>query len=220
MIETAPRIWVLLGPRTGDNNQVLALAEALGLPFDTGVIVADVAEGGPAARAGLRAGDIIMSLDGKPMENGRQFRINVYTRAIGDQISLAVQRGEQRLTVRVPVLERGGDSSRLIDLLTPQNTIRPLGVMVLELTPQIRQLLPALRLDAGVVVASVSPDAPFSQQGRLQAGDIIHTFNGKPIASVADLQAAASSLKPGAAAVLQLARDGSLMYLAFRMDSR
>ena len=196
------------------------LAEALNLPLDAGVIVADVAEDSPAARAGVRPGDIIHALDGKRMENGRQFRINVYTRSIGTQVNLDIQRGERRLALRVPVIERESDTTRLIDLLTPQNSIRALGVLALELTPQIAQVLPHLRRDKGVVVASVSAEAPFSQQGRLQAGDVILALNGKPIASIADLKAAAARLEPGTAAALQIEREGALMYVAFRVEAQ
>src|SRR5687767_324229 len=187
------------------------LAEALNLTVEAGVIVADVEEGGPAARSGLQPGDIIHTLDGKRMENGRQFRINVYTRTIGAQITLEVQRGGRRLTIRVPVVERESASTRLIDLLTPQNSIRALGVLALELTPQIAQVLGPLRRSAGVVVASVSAEAPYSQQGHLQAGDVIYALNGKPMTSMADLKAAADALKPNDAAVLQIERDGGLL---------
>ena len=196
------------------------LAEALTLPIDAGVIVADVTEGGPGAKAGLQPGDIIHTLDGKRMENGRQFRINVYTRTIGDQIGLEVQRGERRLTVRVPVVERETSTTRLIDLLTPQNSVRTLGLLGLELTPQIAQVLGPLRGAKGVVVASVSADAPFSQQGRLQAGDVIYSLNKRPITTIADLKSAAETLKPNAAAVLQIERNGELLFVAFRIDAR
>jgi len=196
------------------------LAEALGLPIDTGVIVSDVADGGPAAMAGLRPGDIIHSLDGKRMENGRQFRINVYTRNVADQIALDVQRGDRRVSVRVPVVERETDATRLIDLLTPQNSVRTLGLFVLELSPQIAGLLPPLRRDKGVVVASVSPDAPFSQQGRLAPGDVIYALNGRPIGSVAEFRSAVAELKPHNAAVVQIERRGELLYIAFRTEPR
>ena len=196
------------------------LAEALGLPLEAGVIVADVAENGPAFKAGLRPGDVIHALDGKRMENGRQFRINVYTRSIGDQVGLDVQRGDRRLTVRVPVAERESHTTRLIDLLTPQNSVRALGVLCLELTPQIAGLLPGLRSDKGVVVANVSGEAPYSQQGRLEAGDVIYSLNRRPIASIADLKAAAEELKPNSAAVLQIERGGELLFVAFRVEAR
>ena len=66
----------------GVNAQTITplMAEALGLAFDAGVVLADVAPGSAAAKAGLEPGDVVLTLDGKPMENGRQFRINVYTR--------------------------------------------------------------------------------------------------------------------------------------------
>jgi serine protease Do len=196
------------------------LAEALQLTADAGVIVADVDEGGPAARAGLQPGDIVLSLDGKRMENGRQFRINIYTRAIGQQVAIEVQRGTRRLTMRVPVVERESTSTRLTDLLNPQNSIRALGALVLDLTPEILQVLPPLRRPKGVVVASVSAEAPFSQQGQLQAGDVIYSLNGRAMTSVAELKAAAEGLKANDAAVLQIEREGSLMFIAFRAEAR
>ena len=196
------------------------LAEALQLSADAGVIVADVDEGGPAARAGLQPGDIVLSLDGKRMENGRQFRINIYTRAIGQQVAIEIQRGTRRLTMRVPVVERESTSTRLTDLLNPQNSIRALGALVLDLTPEILQVLPPLRRPKGVVVASVSAEAPFSQQGQLQAGDVIYSLDGRPTATVADLKASADRLKPNDAAVLQIEREGRLLFIAFRAEAR
>jgi serine protease Do len=196
------------------------LAEALNLPADAGVIVADVDEGSPGAKAGLRPGDIVLSLDGKRMENGRQFRINLYTRSIGQQVSLEVERAGRRTTVRIPIVERESTSTRLSDLLTPQNSIRALGALVLELTPQIRQALPPLRRETGVVIAAVSNDTPYSQQGQLRAGDVIYAVNGKPIASVADLKVAATALEPNDATVLQIEREGGLMYISFRAGAR
>jgi len=196
------------------------LGEALKLGPDAGVIVADVDEGSPAAKAGLLPGDVILALDGKRMENGRQFRINIYTRTIGQQVALEIQRGERRLTVRVPVYERESTTTKLSDLLTPLNSIRALGVVALDLTPQIKQLLPDLRRTAGVVVATVSSDAPYSQQGQLQSGDVIYEINSQPVGSVAALKAAVDKLQPHEAAVLQIEREGSLMYVAFRAGAR
>jgi serine protease Do len=196
------------------------LAEALKLGMVGGVIVSDVEEGGPAAKAGLEPGDVILTLDGKRMENGRQFRINIYTRTIGQQVSLDVQRGDRRLTMRVPVFERESATTRLSDLITPQNNIRGLGVRAIDLTPQIAKLLPGLRRTRGVVVASISGEAPYSQQGQLQAGDVIYALNGQPIESIAALKAAIDQLKPHDATVLQIERDGGLMYIAFRAEPR
>lgn len=194
------------------------MAEALGLTTEAGVILSDVAADGPAGKAGLQPGDLVLSLDGKRMENGRQFRINVYSRAVGEPVTLGIQRGDRRLTVRVPVVERSNDAGQLTELVTAENAIRDLGVLGLDLTPRIAQLLPQLRRNTGVVVGSVSAGTPYSQQGRLEIGDVIYTINGHPVASVADLKSALAALQPNAPAVLLIERDSTLLYLAFRIQ--
>ena len=194
------------------------MAEALGVTTDAGVVLSDVAPGGPAARAGLQAGDLVLSLDGKRMENGRQLRINLYAHGMNETVVLDVQRGERKLSIRVPVGERDSEVGRLTDLIAQQVPVRALGVLGLNLTPQIVQLLPNLRRPKGVVVASVSALSPYSQQGRLQPGDVIYALNGKVIETVADLNATTAEFKPGSAAVLHLERSGTLIYLAFRVE--
>jgi serine protease Do len=194
------------------------MAEALGITSDAGVVLADVMRSGPAAKAGLQPGDLVLALDGKRMENGRQFRINLYTRGIGDVVTIDAQRGTRRFAVKVPVGERDSDTGKLADLVTQQSPIRMLGVLGLNLSPEIAQILPDLRRDKGVVVATISSATPYSQQGRLQPGDVIYSLNGKVIETLADLNAATAALKPGDAAVLQLERDSTLMYLAFRVE--
>ena len=194
------------------------LAEALGVSADAGVVLSDVVPGGPAARAGLEPGDLVLALDGKRMENGRQLRINLYARGVNDTVVLDVQRGDRKLSIRVPVGERDSDASRLSDLVAQQVPVRALGVLALTLTPKIIELLPDLRRQKGVVVATVSQQVPYSQQGRLQPGDVIYSLNGKTIETVADLNAAAAQFKPGAAVVLHLERAGTLVYLAFRVE--
>jgi serine protease Do len=194
------------------------MAEALGVTTEAAVVLSDVTPGGPADKAGLQPGDLIFTLDGKRMENGRQFRINVYTRGASDSVSLDVQRGDRRMTVRVPVIERQNDTTRLTDLVTPQNAVRELGILALELSPRILGILPRLRYQKGVVVAGVGTETPFSHQGRLQPGDVIYALNGKPIESVEQLKAALDAITPNAPAVIQLERESVLMYLAFRLE--
>ena len=194
------------------------MAEALKLGPEAGVILSDVTPGGPGARAGLQPGDVVLTLDGKRMENGRQFRINLYTRSIGDQVAIEVQRAERRLTARVNVAERDSDMGRLADLVTPQNAIHEIGVLGVDLTPAIRDTLQDLRGDKGIVVALVAAGTPFSQQGRLAPGDVIYAINGKPVDGVERLKSALAALPQNAPFVLHVERGGTLLYLSFKVE--
>jgi serine protease Do len=192
------------------------MAEALGVTGEAGAILSDVAPGSPAARAGLQSGDLILSLDGKRIENGRQFRINLYTRGVGDTVASEARRGTSKFTARVAVGERDNDAGRLSDMVALLSPVRALGITALDLSPRIAKLLPSVRRERGAVVAAVSAAAPFSHQGRLQPGDVIYSLNGKTVGSVAELNTAADATKAGTPSVLQLEREGVLLYLAFR----
>jgi len=194
------------------------LAEALGLPDDAGVILADVDEDGPAGRAGLRAGDVVLALDGKPMENGRQFRVNLYTRPIGEVVRLEIQRGTERRTVSVTVAERENDAARLQEVESiPHETLPELGILVVDLNERVAKMLTDVRATVGAVVVAVAPDAPYSQQGKLVAGDIVRAINGTPVRNMIDLKRLAAVLKPGVAVALEIEREGELRYIAFRV---
>ena len=85
-----------------------------------------------------------------------------------------------------------------------------------SLTPAIAALLPSLRRQTGVVVVRPTADAPYSQQGALESGDVIHSLNGRDIANIAAAKAALAAVKIGSAVVLQVEREGALLYIAFR----
>src|SRR5918998_3121859 len=117
-----------------------ALAAGLRLSREWGVLLGDVHPNSPAARAGLRIGDVILSVDGKPMENGRQFDVTLYQRPVGTPVNLEVARGLQRLTLKVPVLERQDEIERLRGMVNrEQNLIERLGILGLDVTPELAQ---------------------------------------------------------------------------------
>ena len=118
----------------------------------------------------------------------------------------------------MPVVERASDTGELEALIGTQQAIRPLGVVTLDLNPSVAALLPSVRRQAGAVVARVTPDAPYSQQGRLQPGDVIYSINGQVVRSADDLKVFAGQLKPGAATVLLIERESTLMYFSFRVE--
>ena len=195
------------------------LASGLGLPQPWGVVISDVSPDGPAAEAGLHIGDLVHSMDGKPMENARQFDVNLYRRSVGDVVPLEVQRGEARLTLRVKVRERPGDTDRLAEMVTRErNFVAPLGILALDLTdPRLAALAGSLRARAGVVVAAARGDGlPWADT--LQAGDVIYTLNGQSVLDIEGLRAALGRLAGKRSAVLQVERDGVLRYIAAPLE--
>lgn len=193
------------------------LAAAWKLPRAWGVVVADIEQEGPAAKAGLRIGDLILSLNGKPMENARQFNVNVYRPAIGESVKLEIQRGAKTVVVEVAVVERSDESERLAAFgSNEQNLIPELGVFATGLTPRLNEQLGPFRLAQGVLVAARSADGPVLEEG-FRAGDVIYALNREPTPTVERLRALLRKLKPGDALALQIERNGRLRFIAFEL---
>ena len=194
------------------------MAEGLGLSKDSGVVIADVYPGGPAEKAGLKTGDIVLTLDGKPMENGRQFDVNLYSKEIGKKVVIEYDRGGSKSTLQVEVAERPGDRKRLADLVRPEdNLIAQFGILGLNITPQIAAMLPALRKNEGVVVAARSAGTPGWRDSFI-AGDVICQVNSQPVKNLDELKAALKNFRPGDAVVVQVQRGGQMHYIAFELD--
>lgn len=194
-----------------------ALAAGLKLPREWGVILGDVYPNSPAQQAGLRIGDVIVSLDGKALENGRQFDVNMYRKKPGTTVTLDVARGPQRATVRVPVVERRDNSDQFRDMVSPEKNLIPrLGILALDITPELAQMIPALRSDQGVVVAAVGSDADGT--AGLAAGDVIYGVNASQVRTLAELRAAVDAQATATGVVLQVGRAGQIRFLALTLD--
>lgn len=155
------------------------LAARLGLAQDWGVILGDVHPDGPAARAGLAVADIVLALNGKPMENGRQLEVNLHRHRIGETVELEVLHGGARRSVRVAVSERAGDAGRFAELVTPERNLVPeVGILGLEIDRELAREIGPLRQPGGVLVAAIAADAPFWEAG-FESGDVIHAVNGR-----------------------------------------
>jgi serine protease Do len=194
------------------------LAEGLHLGQDWGVLLSDVDPDGPAAKAGIEPGDIVLSLNGKTMENARQLQVNLYRYRVGQKVDVNVLRGDQQITYPVAVVERENDPMRFADLVDPVKNIVPkLGVLGIEIDKKIAELLPDLRKQYGVLVAARAGDSPYTGDN-LQIGDVIVSVNGTPVTSIPALKTAIDKLKDTDPLVLQIQRDERLMYLTMVVE--
>jgi serine protease Do len=194
------------------------LAAALTLPQDWGVMLSDVTPDGPADKAGLKGGDIVLSLNGKTIESARQLDVNLYRYKLGDKVNVQVLRGDEKLTFPVAVSERDDDPQRFADMVDPVKNIVPqLGILGIAIDKNVTQLLPDLRRSIGVVVAARAGESPYSGDS-LNLGDVIYEVNGTPVSSVDALRAALDKLKENDPLALLVERDGRLMYITMQIE--
>ncbi len=192
------------------------LAAGLGLGRHSGVVLADVLPRSPAARAGLAVGDVVLALDGKPMENGRQLQVGLYRHVVGDVVTLDVLRNGTATSFPVAMTER-------LEMMTGETAVDPrrnlvprLGILAVPLDPRVARLLPAgVRGPQGVVVLSTLAGALEAKDGGLEAGDVIYAVNRTPVTELGGLRTTLDGLHAGEPLVLQVERKGELMYLAF-----
>jgi serine protease Do len=196
-----------------------AMAEGLDLETDHGVIVSDVADSGAAAHAGIKPDDIIIGIGGKRIATVHQLQADVFRVKPGTKVTVLIQRGSERMDLPVVTEEeKGGELDQLADLVDPvKNVVSQLGIVGLDITPQVLKLMPELRRPSGVVVAARQSSAPFSGPP-LEVGDVIYAVNRRVVNNVEQLQQMLSQLKPGAPAVLLVERDGTLIYVALEFD--
>jgi serine protease Do len=195
------------------------LVEGLHLPVNRGVLLEDVVPGSPAEKAGLRVGDIVTRVAGKPVDNLRQFALDLYAYKIGQKAEVGVLRNGQETTLSVPVIERPDDPTRFADLVSgPDNLVNRLGVVALNITPELKALLGGdMRMPGGVLVAARTPTSTLLGEGP-QPGDVIHAVNGAPIQDLAELKQHLRQIKPGQPIVLQVERSGSLTFLVLESE--
>jgi serine protease Do len=194
------------------------MSQALGLATEVGVIVSDVYPDGPAAEAGLKIDDVIVSLDGFPVDNVPLFTLGLYLLNQGNSAQLRVMRAGKKVSLTLPIYEPRNDAARISELGDPtKDLIARLGIIGVAITPQILEIVGDLRIPSGVLVTSIVADRLAVDSGLL-AGDIIHTFNRTPIKTVDALRVAFTALKPGDPAAMQVERNGKLTYVTFEME--
>jgi serine protease Do len=210
---------IVLPITIGVNAQTItpSLAAGLKLPQDYGVILSDVDADGPAATAGLHAGDIVIELDGIPIDSLPKFTGFLYMHQSGHPMEIKVLRAGKELTVSVVPASKPPNIENLSDLINPKtDLIAPLGVFVRDLKGQLAEQM-GTRAQSGVIVAGLLAEEPVTLAD-LQVGDVIMTLNGKPVTGTVEFRNDLASYKPGDAVVLLVERRGVNRYVAFEIE--
>jgi serine protease Do len=193
------------------------LAEALKLDRDSGVVLEDVTPSSPAEAAGLKIGDIVLSINGKQIENSRQLGVNIYQNA-GKTVSLELMRGKTPMKLDVAVLERAKDPDRLLSHLSgEQNRLRKIGILAVDLDEKVIPLYPILREYTGVAVAGVTSDLSL-EVNRMQPGDVIHRLNQDAVLNLEGLRKLLAEYKHGQPVAIHLERAGQMQFVVLEID--
>jgi len=193
------------------------MGAALDLPRNYGVIVSDVWPGGPAEKAGVKIGDVLVSMDGQPVDNLPTVSYNFRLRESKDDVQLVVLRRGTEQSLRVtPVEERSGLDEVSVTADPEKGLVARFGIIGVEIDQRIAAAATGLRDPVGIIVvaraAGAASDVP------LQARDIIRSLNGRPMFTLLALKDATNTLKPGSPVTLQIQRDGRLMYVSFTLE--
>jgi len=194
------------------------LVEGLHLPTNRGVLLEDIVPDSPADRAGLKVGDIVVTIGGKPVDDIRHFALGMYDYKIGQKAELGVLRDGQVQTVAVRVVERHDDPQRFADLVTgPNNLVGRIGIVGVTIDKDLIDALGDLRIPSGVLVAARTPSATLFGEGP-KPGDVIHSVDGTAVENLQQLRQELHKIKPGDSIVLQVERSGLLSYLVLASE--
>jgi len=177
-----------------------SLAKSLNSKGTKGALVTGVAKGGPAEKAGIRKGDVIVSFDGIPLEGANDFRNRIAASRVGKTVEIGLLRKGTMLKIQAPIA-----AYKPTPLQTASELRSKLGIEVKEIS-NLEARRRRLETREGVLLTKVDPNSPADRAG-LEVGDIIHQINNQNLRGVQDYIRILESIQTGDEALL-LVRDG------------
>ncbi len=161
------------------------MAENLNLPSPRGVLVAEVTAGGPAARAGLETGDVIVVADGNLIDDTSALGFRIATKKIGSSIEIeALHKGQRK---KLTLALEAAPETQPRDNFSVTDNIPLKGAAFANLSPALAEELNLEFSSEGVAATNVDDSSPASQLG-LKRGDILRGVNGKTVGTTAQLR--------------------------------
>jgi serine protease Do len=199
--------------------------QEFGLKTRSGAIVASVASGGAAAKAGVEPGDVIMQYNGRPVGNSDELVKMVVATKPGTNVPVKVMRNKQERTLNLVVdeldleAEQQGRSRRAPGQGPQQDDSQGAGGFGLTLdnvTPQMARRLGLPSGQTGAVITDVEPDGPSA--GRLQSGDVILSVNRRPVANASEAARALQQVPSGRIAQILVWRGTGEVFVTVKKD--
>lgn len=198
----------------GNNSDVL---KALGLK--EGVIVEGVNKGGPADKAGIKADDVIVAINGKPVKDGDDLVSRISSTPIGDSVNITVDRDRKRVDTKVVIADRDEQRQLSVGNFRPrqeqgESVEKPeaasgakFGIRIRPTNESERE---AASVEKGVVVTMVD-EGSFADDIGLQEKDIIVSINRQPVSSIEDVRTVQAKLKTGDAVAFRIMRPAPVV---------
>ena len=185
------------------------LAKSLGLKESKGALVSQVVPDGPADKAGLEQGDVIVNFDGRMVGDSKDLPRIVASTPVGKTVTVKLLRDGKEVERQAKVGEMEEENTSA----AAKSPIHPsLGVTVQNWSPQIAREL-GLKKSAGVVVTGVEPGSP-AAEATIQVGDVIQAVNRQPVKNVDDFVKIVEKAKGGGSLLLLVQRGANSLFAA------
>jgi serine protease Do len=193
------------------------LAKAFDLKTSEGVLVGDVSAKSPADQAGIKRGDVILSINGEKVKDATQLRLMVAEMQPGTAVKISLLRQGQARDVTVTLAERPKTpQAKAPEQEQPEEKASSkLGLALQDLTPDIASQL-GYEKEKGALIADVAPGSPAEDAG-LQRGDLIKEVNRVPVESVRDFEKATRSFKGGEVVALLIRRGPTTLFVGIKI---
>ncbi len=192
-------------------------AKALGLKSSMGALVANVISDGPADKAGIETGDVIVEFDGMSIKSVDHLRNNVSISKPDASYSLTVVRDGSKKSFKVTLEKMPSDDQLAVE--NQKQSTNELGIEVSELNPSTRREYGVESQDFGIVVTKVLLDSPASEAG-IQSGDLITRVGSRRCRSVKQFDSLVKNTKRRGMLMLHIKRDGNAQYVTLDLKNK
>ena len=185
------------------------LKDKLELGTEEGALVSDVVSGGPAEKAGIKRGDVIVQFDDKTIRSSHDLPFVVASTPIGKTVAIEIVRGSQRMNLQITTEELKEETEQ--EAAAADETQLDLGIEVQEINPEMAKNYNLSR-NSGVIIIQVENGSAADQAG-LAAGDIIVEIDKKPVKDMATLNRLLAGVKEGETLLFLIDRGGSTIFV-------